>query len=293
MSAATELLLRIAAIRVYKKNRERAPSKPLFLLLLLSDLQNGLPRMRPFSDVEPRLTDALKVFGLATKSGSVAPQYPFWRLQHDGLADFKSESPNQIRRGSSDPTRTSLRKTNSCAGFTEKDFNRLASDLSLQSVVVHQILEQHFPRTIHEDLIRFFNLRIQGMRSGDVNTEGEFRKNVLFAYGNRCAITGYGVEFLNQMPGLEAAHICWPQAGGNDQVSNGIAMNSLSAKLFHLGLFGIDNHLKVIVSGSAKELPNSGVLSKIHGKTIRIPTEDASRPNLASLEWHMRWVFKG
>jgi putative restriction endonuclease len=293
MNSETNFLQRISDIRVYKKNRERAPSKPLFLLLLISDLQKDLSRLRPFPEVEGRLTEALRIFGLATKSGSVAPQYPFWRLQNDGLAEFHSDIPNQIRQGSSDPTKSSLRNTKSCSGLTSKDFQLLSGNLPLQSVVVHQILEQHFPRSIHEDLIRFFNLRIAGMRSEDMRTEGEFRTNVLTAYGNRCAISDYGIEFLGQLPGLEAAHICWPQAGGNDDVSNGIAMNSLATKLFHLGLFGIDHQFRVVVSDSAREFPSSNFLAQIRGKSIRVPLEGALKPDPDALKWHLKWVFKG
>jgi putative restriction endonuclease len=162
----------------------------------------------------------------------------------------------------------------------------------LQSVVVHQILEEHFPRSIHDDLIRFFNLRIAGMRSEDLKTEGEFRATVLAAYGNRCAISGYGIEFLGQLPGLEAAHICWPQAGGNDDVSNGIAMNSLATKLFHLGLFGIDNQFRVVVSDSAREFRSSGFLAQIRGNLVRVPNEAESKPDPEALKWHLTWVFK-
>lgn len=293
MDKKGEFVRRVSAIRVYRNRRERAPSKPLYLLLLLADLQKGLPRLRPFDLVEPHLAGALRQFGLSTKSGNVSPHYPFWRLKNDGLAEVTPNGPYAIRKSNDDPTVRSLRAAKASGGFLPDDFTLLKSDLSFQTVIIHQILEEHFPRSIHEDLIRFFDLRIAGMRSEDVSTEGEFRNRVIEAYGFRCALSGFQVQYRDSYPGLEAAHICWPQAGGNDQISNGIAMNTLARKLFHLGLFGIDDDYKIIVSASAKETGGSAFFFSINQLKIQVPVSPECRPSIESLSWHRKWVFRG
>jgi putative restriction endonuclease len=293
MDPKATFLKRITQIRVYRRNLERAPSKPLYLLKLLADMQKGLPRLRPFVEIEAELTEALRIFGLATKSGAVSPQYPFWRLKNDRLAEVIPEGPYEIRKSSDDPTITSLRKGGASGGLMAADFDLLDNDLAFQTIVVHQILEEHFPRSIHEDLIRFYSLRMAGMRSEDAATEAEFRGRVIRAYGYRCAISGYRIDFRNDFPGLEAAHICWPQAGGNDDVANGIAMNSLIRKLFHLGLFGVDDDFRVVVSSAARETGGSKYLSAFQGSRLSLPETAHEQPARGSLAWHMKWVFRG
>jgi hypothetical protein len=59
--------------------------------------------------------------------------------------------------------------------------------------------------------------------------------------------------------GVEAAHIFWPQSGGNDEVSNGLAMSTLHRKLFHLGLFSIDLDYKVVVASGVSDRETSKI----------------------------------
>ena len=159
-------------------------------------------------------------------------------------------------------------------GLTDEDYWLLKEDLDAQSSAVHIFLDAHFPASIHEDIIRFFNLKIGDPHSKDKSTECEFRNQVLMAYDFKCAITDFSLSYEGTYPWIEAAHICWPQAGGNDAVGNGVAMSTLYRKLFHLGVFTIYCDYSIVVSSNVKSRNETGdSLVSLHGKSIRLPTD--------------------
>jgi putative restriction endonuclease len=102
------------------------------------------------------------------------------------------------------------------------------------------------------------------------------------------------LHFRGEFPGLEAAHLCWPQAGGNDDVSNGILMTTLCRKLFHLGIIGVEpNDLRIVISDQAADLGlRSAQLSKSLHKKLSLPTGINCHPSIENLAWHKRWVFR-
>jgi putative restriction endonuclease len=179
-------------------------------------------------------------------------------------------------------------------GLTESDYSLIRNDLNLQTLAIHKILDGHFPRSIHEDIIEFFDLRLSGARASDDHTESEFRLRIVTAYDNACALTGYSLGYRRTFPGLDAAHICWPQAGGNDDVCNGIAMTTLHRKLFHLGLFTIDENMKVVFCSELADMSRPGpMLAKLKGKKISLPKKPQLWPSEDALRWHRKWVFRG
>ena len=291
MDQKQSLLERVDKIAVYKRGNERAPHKPLYLLQCIASVQQGLPRLQPFTQIEKTLREALIRFGLSTSS--VSPQYPFWRLQNDKLAVVEPSGPYEFRKQAGDPTKKSLVANDAHGGLVESDYSLLNGDLDLQTLCVHRILDGHFPRSIHEDLIAFFDLRLSGARDGDMQTESEFRARIISAYDNACALTGFSIGYRRTFPGLEAAHICWPQAGGNDDVCNGIAMTTLHRKLFHLGLLTISDQMNVILCSELADMSrNSSSISKLNGKKITLPKNPKQWPNPDFLRWHRKWVFR-
>lgn len=292
MTTGSHFLARLDQILVYRRGDQRAPHKPLYLLLCVAALQQGLPRLRKFEEVSPVLAEALRRF--APKVETLHPEYPFSRLPNDGLAVVEADGPLERRSSNTDPTVSSLKAQNARGGLNEADYGLLLGNLELQSIAVHKLLDAHFPASIHDEIIRFFNLVLSDPHSKDVYTERDFRDSVLVAYGNSCALTGYSLRYGDAYLGLEAAHICWPQVGGNDSVSNGVAMTTLHRKLFHLGMFTINDSYEIQVSGQLEE-DSSGALSleKLDGKKIALPSDPEKYPSRQNLKWHSKWVFRG
>jgi putative restriction endonuclease len=283
---------RIANLLTWKKGDKRAPHKPLLLLLAIGNIQRGGKRLQYFEEIEPTLTRALELFG---PSGRVAtPQYPFWRLQHDDLWVVESDGVMVLRKSSDDPTKRALIEKRARAGFMTDHFDALRSDKLMQSQVIHQLLDAHFPSSIHEDIIAFFDLEIAVPGSKDNEPSGTWRHRVLRAYGWKCAVTQFSVGFQRAIFGVEPSSIRWPQAGGSSAVNNAVALTTLHRKLFQLGIFTIDTKYRIRVSRRASDecLP-AGMLTQFEGARIGLPSSQADHPDKACLEWHASEVFRG
>jgi putative restriction endonuclease len=114
-----DFLNRLDRILVYRRGEQRAPHKPLYLLFCIASLQHGLPRLQSFEIVSHALTEALRRFGLRTKT--LHPEYPFWRLQNDALAIVEADAPLKYRKSNDDPTKSSLLQTKARGGLREQD----------------------------------------------------------------------------------------------------------------------------------------------------------------------------
>jgi putative restriction endonuclease len=70
-----------------------------------------------------------------------------------------------------------------------------------------------------------------------------FRRNVLAAYGNRCAVSGMQLDLV------DAAHIIPVEhERGTDEIKNGICLSALHHRAFDLGLFAIKRDYRVVVN---------------------------------------------
>ena len=81
-----------------------------------------------------------------------------------------------------------------------------------------------------------------------------FRRVVLRAYDERCAITG--LKFINGMGRAEvaAAHIRPVEANGPDIVSNGIALPGTAHWMFDRGLISLADNLEILISRHTNDL---------------------------------------
>jgi HNH endonuclease len=99
----------------------------------------------------------------------------------------------------------------------------------------------------------------------------EFRKDLIDAYGGRCAITG-----CDAVDALEAAHIRRYTGESTQHVANGLLLRADIHTLFDLNLIGIvPESLSVAVAPAIK----STVYGELEGKKISVPTSDAIAPN--------------
>jgi putative restriction endonuclease len=286
-----DFLRRLGAINVYKRGEQRAVHKPLYLLLLLARLQQQTPRLVNFIEIRAKLNDGLRLF--APRVASVNSHYPFWRLQNDKLSEVVHQGELRMRQSNDDPTVSSLIASGAKGGFTEGDFELLVGNIDLQSLVAHKILDAHFPQVIHGDIVNFFGLRLNTPHRDDYSNYSEFTSSVISAYIGRCAISGYSLSYQGKPAGLDATHICWPQIGGNDAVSNGIAMTSLHVRLFHLGIFTVSPTYNIQLSMDGDFSESGEALGLVNGRQIYVPRDRSEQPNIDALIWHNKSVFRG
>jgi putative restriction endonuclease len=272
--------------------QRRAPHKPLLLLLYLGLLQKGKERLHPYVDIEPFMFEALRRFGPQRKQ--IHPEYPFWALTNDGICEVKHRGPLTKKKNENKPTRTSLVNAQAVGGFVTRIYFLLREDRSLQAAVAHQLLDEHFPVSLHEDLLAFFGLKLPAPSpsSPDYGVGQGLREAVLTAYGYKCSISGFSVGAPSS-PGLEAVLLCWRQVGGHAEVTNAIAATTTHRKLFDLGLLTLEDDFRIKVATSVLEdSRTSPDVIKLNGQKLQLPLDSAAHPSLANVRWHQKEVFK-
>lgn len=118
-----------------------------------------------------------------------------------------------------------------------------------------------------------------------------FRRTVLRAYDERCAITGLKLINGGGRAEVEAAHIRPVEANGPDIVSNGLALSGTAHWMFDRGLISLSDNLEILVSRQAND-PDSirGVINK-SGYALQ-PVRAVERPHPHFLAWHRERCFK-
>jgi putative restriction endonuclease len=287
-----QLLKAFSGINVWKRGDERAPHKPLLLLMALARVQRGESRLLPYRDVDPKLRSLLIEFGPSRTS--YHPEFPFWRLQNDGIWEIPDRSGLKTRTGNTDVPRLELIRQNVSGGFTSEIEKALRSDPPLIRQLAQGILDDHFPDTLHDDIATAVGLDLSEGIIRRRRRDPEFRTRVLRAYGYQCAVCGFDVRIDQQSIGLEAAHVKWHQARGPDDETNGVALCTMHHKLLDFGAFSFADDLRVLVSERANG--SAGLaewLLAFHDRPLRRPqrVEYALREEYVS--WHVREVFKG
>ncbi len=280
-------------LNVWSRGDQRAPHKPLLILYALGRWSRGESGDIPFRDAEPVLTSLLKEFGPSRQS--YHPEYPFWRLQNDGVWTVRAPADLTLRRGHTDPVKSELLANNVAAGFAPEVQDTLRADPSLVTDIAARLLENHFPESIHADILSAVGLTLGGEADAKKRTrDPQFRLKVLTAYEYRCAVCGFDVRLGSVSIALDAAHIRWHQAGGPDEESNGLALCVLHHKLFDLGAFTVSREGALLASDQAHGTAGfEEALMRYHGKLVQPPQRAVWTPEPRHLEWHGREVFKG
>lgn len=101
----------------------------------------------------------------------------------------------------------------------------------------------------------------------------KFRKNILKAYNNKCAVCS-----ISDVSLLRAAHIISAVKSGNDSNNNGICLCVLHEIAFDRGIMKITPSGDIIVD-TTEDI-------KIELKKIRYPNNPEDHPSTENLRWH-------
>ena len=279
-------------INVWKRGDQRAPHKPLLLLLALSSLSRGEGRLVPFASVEVRLKKLLKEFGPARSA--YHPEFPFWFLKNDGLWDLRNADGLKPRKGKNNPPRSELIHAAVEGGFRPEIYAVLRKNPKLIAQIAGSLLEGHFPESYHQSILQAVGLDLQIGTSTKKARDPKFRELVLRAYEYRCAVCGADVRLDDSTVALDAAHIKWHQACGPDSVNNGFALCSLHHRLFDRGAFTVSSADRTVL---VSERIHGGPavydwLFRYHGRPVGEPQSPKYRPDPRFLNWHDSEVFK-
>jgi putative restriction endonuclease len=201
------ILERFDKLNVWSRGDQRAPHKPLLVLYALGRWTRGETNDIPFREVEPTLTGLLKEFG--PPRSSYHPEYPFWRLQNDGVWSVQATGQLTARKSNSDPPKSELLAHDARGGFTPEVQAALQAEPALASEIASRLLEHHFPESIHADILAAVGLTPGTTTKVERKRDPQFRQRVLTAYEYRCAVCGFDVRLGSVSIALDAAHIRW------------------------------------------------------------------------------------
>jgi putative restriction endonuclease len=118
-----------------------------------------------------------------------------------------------------------------------------------------------------------------------------FRRVVLRAYGERCAVTG--IKLINGSGRAEvaAAHIRPVEKNGPDIVSNGIALSGTAHWMFDRGLISLSDDLEILISRQTNDCESVRSIINKSGRALH-PTRVSDCPHPHFLQWHRDNSFK-
>lgn len=132
--------------------------------------------------------------------------------------------------------------------------------------------------------------RIQQLTSRIVR-DRVFRKIVLRAYDERCALTGLKLINGGGRAEVDAAHIRPVQADGPDIVNNGLALSGTAHWMFDRGLITLGDDLEILISRQVNDV--DGIRGFINKTRFAIPPQRLNdRPHPNFLKWHRENCFK-
>jgi putative restriction endonuclease len=285
------VLEKISNLKTFRNGDRRAPHKPLLLLIAIGALTKGKYELS-FTEVEESLTPLLKNYAPPMQS-RYQPQLPFWHLMSDGLWLVEGAESFPMQAGGF-PRMEALRK--STGKLSEELIEFIESEPGAVSSIVDIILEEHFPHSVHQDLITAVGLELSTQNEVReqlfVETivryrDPKFRQMVLRAYEYRCAVTGFRAPLGGSYFGCEAAHVRWHAYNGPDTVSNGISLEPTIHKLFDAGAWTLTDDRRILVS---REFTGSDAaiekLRSLHGKPISKPLPGEPKIDSDFIQWH-------
>jgi putative restriction endonuclease len=173
------------------------------------------------------------------------------------------------------------------------DFNRIVSrGLHEGTTMLPRTGEAILPG-LAEELPSFsFERERSSFLSSRIVRDRVFRRRVLDAYDERCAVTGLKLINGHGRAEVVAAHIRPVEKNGPDIVRNGVALSGTAHWMFDRGLITFSDEFEIKLSRHVND--RDGALAMIN-KTGRLigPANPSDAPHRQYLEWHRTYCFKG
>lgn len=179
--------------------------------------------------------------------------------------------------------------------LSPSDFNRIvALGLDEETSLLPRIGDRPDSGTVQEEITPFQHEqerdRVSYLTSRIVR-DRVFRRVVLRAYDERCAVTGLKLINGSGRAEVEAAHIRPVEANGPDIVSNGLALSGTAHWMFDRGLIGLTDDLAIMVSRHVNDPDGVHAIINRSGHAL-LPARLSDRPHPHFLQWHREHRFK-
>lgn len=305
-------LNRLSKLRVDRASNNPAPHKPLLLLAILDQIEDGtitsnIIRLTP--ELAFRFLGYWEVVSSRGRSVGRA-ELPFFHLQSDGFLRHVAIPGLEAALGSIRPTSVELlNKVISHADLPEEFFelmrNKGYCDAARKTLIAG---DWFFP----EEKIKL--LAMLGLDSSYFALDGEsmpevpreedvkqgrdikFRLQIVPLYHYSCVLCGIKMLLPSGIALVEAAHIHQFAQSKNDDITNGIALCRNHHWAFDQGLWSIGTSFEIVVACGkfAEQAPNQTGLVSYHSKQLDFSwLQPEHRPSQKNLDWHRRHRFIG
>jgi len=177
------------------------------------------------------------------------------------LSDAKSGAKGKTKRKKRKKKSVSKLKKEQPPKVRTTELQKVSTALEDEGYFDAQSLEDERKKTLQE----------VAQRQG----QSQFRKNLVAAYGGRCAITGCDAEAA-----LEAAHIIPYMGPTTNHVSNGLLLRADIHRLFDLDLIGIDpESMEIALSEPLRKTS----YRPLDGQSLVLPKSKKSHPSQDAL----------
>ena len=305
-------LNRLAKLRVDRASKNPAPHKPLLLLAILDQIEEGSITSN-IVKLTPEL--AFRFLGywevVSSRGRSVGrAELPFFHLQSDRFLRHVAILGLEAALDSIRPTSVELlNKVISHAELPEEFFvlmqNTGHRDAARKILIAGNWF---FP----EEKIKLLamlgldtsNFALDGesmlvaAREGDVKQgrDIKFRLQIVPLYHYSCALCGVKMLLPSGVVLVEAAHIHQFAQSKNDDITNGMALCRNHHWAFDQGLWSIDTSFEIVVACGkfAEQAPNQTGLMSYQSKQLDFSwLQPEHRPSQKNLDWHRRHKFIG
>jgi putative restriction endonuclease len=191
--------------------------------------------------------------------------------------------------------RISGRAQSAVRPISHDDFDRIvALGFNEDEPVLPRISGQHPPLIAQEEQAPFEFEQIRDRSKFSMSRivrDRIFRRVVLRAYSERCAISGLKLINGSGRAEVAAAHIRPVESNDPDIVSNGIALSGTVHWMFDRGLLSLSDDLQILISRHANDPDSIRTLINKTGYALA-PPHTFQRPHPHFLKWHREHCFK-
>jgi putative restriction endonuclease len=255
---------------------------------------------------EPRKVDETRgYFAMARVERVIpdpkAPDMYLALIEPGSYLDFANPVPfsgadGVVERGVlNDEGRISGRAQSAVRALSADDFNRIVGlGLREEAPVLPRVGEVVPLPGLHEEQAPFSFEQTRervSYLSSRILRDRIFRRTVLRAYGERCAITGLRLINGSGRGEVDAAHIRPVEKSGPDIVSNGLALSGTAHWMFDRGLIALSDGLEILISRRVNDQEGVRALINKDGHA-RPPHRALERPHPHFLQWHRDHCFK-
>lgn len=305
-------LKRLAKLRVDRASKNPAPHKPLLLLAILDQIEDGsitsnIVRLTP--ELAFRFLGYWEIVGSRGRAVGRA-ELPFFHLQSDGFLRHVAIPGLEAALGSIRPTSVEL-------------LNKVISHAELPEEFFELMRNKNYRDTARKTLIAggwFFPeekiklLAMLGLDSSDFALDGgsmpeasreedvkqgrdiKFRLQIVPLYHYSCALCGIKMLLPSGIALVEAAHIHQFAQSWNNDITNGMALCRNHHWAFDQGLWSIDTSFEIVVACGkfAEQAPGQTGLMSYHSKQLDFSwLQPECRPSQKNLDWHRKHKFIG